>query len=486
LCHNDLDPLKTWYEYINWIESQYDEKDESSGLKDVIERCVAKSFNENLYANDKRFLEIFLKYTKQICDPLEVFKLMFKEGRFVRLADFYINWSWMCEDVSDYKEAERILQLALENQAQPEKLITIAKQKLMDKLEIATINFENDTVEVAGVDVTGASIKRLPLQNQVKSEPNKLLIEKNDSCNQGPSKGGSNDAKPAESIEPIESKAFQIHMDAPETIDPPVDMAPRMKANKLAPRTVVTQSEPEVQPAPPVKKPPPKLVIMEQLGPNQRFFADLNRVYASETEFSFEEIRYRKLMASKKRESEKQANQQLCSEINDLRQALDSKQENDKQNLNLLKELETLKKQINDLIKRQNVSIAEKRARDENDGPPLQLECGDKRVKIGSPAKSVISGGKFGLRERKNVNEKELTLVQELWNGSIANYSEVSDDTKPMKFGRPNKDFSIFKDPTQVNALNFTTQDAFTIALPQDASEFRAKFASTPAPSKFR
>lgn len=470
LCHKDLDPLKAWYEYINWLESQYDEDDLSSGLEGVIERCVTENFDSELYMNDKRFLEIFLKYVKRVCDPLESYMCMFEAGRFLRLADFFINWSKNCEAVSDYAQAERILDLAIQNQAKPETLITVAKQKLVNKLsklEISKINFKNDSFK---------EISPIPIKSVHKSQ---MSLKGSKSVQSG--KGLSISKAPD-----VISSASKLSKSSLVNVDDPL-AGTHTETNRSFPIVDVLKPVSKEQPN---KKGAPKLVIMEQLGSNQRFHADLKRVYVGDTEFSFEEIRYRKFVASKKREAEKKVNQQLCNEIAGLRQALATKEAND--NNKLMKELETLKKQINDLIKRQNESIADtnKRPRDENDGPSQIVMMGnssDKRIRL-----AAASPGKFGLRERRNGNDKDLTLVREMWNGSLSNYSGVSDDTKPVKCGR--KDFSIFKDPSQinfvqkdasVNPLNFTSQDAFTIALPQDASEFRAKFASTPAPSKF-
>ena len=261
----------------------------------------------------------------------------------------------------------------------------------------------------------------------------------------------------------------------------------------------------------------PKIVIFENLKPNQKFYADLKRVYADNTEYSFEEIRMRKMKKMTKqnrKRKESQPNSELIKEIEMLKAKIKENEERDKVKESLQNQVDILKKQIEMIIANSiTTQQGSKRYLDEVDCGGSELDKA-KRLKLSE--NKQLDSARNRLRELtvQRDADKELTIVRDLWNGTFASqygspahlnqnqseYINHNNKGQQQTTNQRNKEqFSIFKDPTTNNLTRTNdfsyypqmysttaTQDCFTIALPRDPSEFNAKLSSTPAMSKRR
>lgn len=237
----------------------------------------------------------------------------------------------------------------------------------------------------------------------------------------------------------------------------------------------------------------PKVVIFDKLKPDQRFFADLKRIYKDNTEYSFEEIRMKKLKRLKSTKEQSVANIELLKEIEFLKAKLKENEERDKEKESLQNQVDILKRQIEMIIANSvttaTTTCSSKRVLDEVDGEVNR----SKKLKL-SENRQLINSLK---KEKRKENEKEdLTIVREMWNATFASQNSPGNCTNfnQQAANQQRKDFTIFKDATQTTQFIKTndfsyyphmmgttaTQEHFTIALPHDPSEFRAKLVSTP------
>ena len=213
-----------------------------------------------------------------------------------------------------------------------------------------------------------------------------------------------------------------------------------------------------------------------------------------------------------------------------LKAKIKANEKRDKEKESLQNQVDILKKQIEMIIQASTATTTtqnSKRYLDEVDcididkSKKLKLSENKKftRTKLRELNTTFTSKTNVTANSNKKEEREELTIVRDMWNGTVAsqyspavkdlnNQTELAnkDQTSANKNQRKEQ-FSIFKDPTQSNLTKtndfeerhfsyypqmFSTtatqalQDCFTIALPHDPSEFNAKLASTPAMSKRR
>lgn len=56
------DPLELWFEYIGWVEQSYPKSGKESALDDLLKKCLSKFEKDSRYAQDPRFIRLFIKY----------------------------------------------------------------------------------------------------------------------------------------------------------------------------------------------------------------------------------------------------------------------------------------------------------------------------------------------------------------------------------------------------------------------------------------
>lgn len=516
-------------------------------LINLIEKCIEKFASDPKYKNDARFYAIFYKYTQITSDPDDVYDSIYSLSLFDKLAKFYISWSWVLVNLCKEEKALSILNLGLEKKAEPINLLIQAKEELETSIgekrtmhtsepsneplsssqhQVVVLRERKSRLSVEPISATVASLAtRLSLSSKSlkANTPKENLLLKSTASRQGfeileedsdenrPDSSSEQTNRPSSAVaghqeqtdrEP--SRQEQSHQTQPDQTNRPNDVSkPKVKQNLMQ----------RMKPLDDYKE--PKLVIFESLKPNQKFYADLKRMYADNTEYSFEEIRMRKMKKLARKHKESQPHCELVKEIEMLKSKIKENEQRDREKESLQNQVDMLKKQIEMIIQASSLATTttqhSKRCLDEVDGPLADV---DRTKKLKLSENKQLTGKVNKLRELplKKDAEKELTIVRDMWNGTFASqyntsqYSPASNQNEQRNkaleekhVAGQRKEFSIFKDPTQSNLtktndfsyypqmLSTTaTQDCFTIALPRDPSEFNAKMASTPAMSRQR
>lgn len=117
--YNGPDPLDLWSSYIQWVEENYPQGGRESDLLVVLEQCLEKLRDKDVYKSDRRLLEVYLRYLDLTERNSEWYSQLYGAGYFHRLAGFYIHWAETLESVNNFKEGTRVYQLGISNKAEP-------------------------------------------------------------------------------------------------------------------------------------------------------------------------------------------------------------------------------------------------------------------------------------------------------------------------------------------------------------------------------
>lgn len=56
------DPLEAWFEYISWVEQCFPKSGKEGGIDELLEKCLKTFANETRYFQDKRMVQLYIKY----------------------------------------------------------------------------------------------------------------------------------------------------------------------------------------------------------------------------------------------------------------------------------------------------------------------------------------------------------------------------------------------------------------------------------------
>ncbi|XP_056006228.1 mitotic checkpoint serine/threonine-protein kinase BUB1-like isoform X2 [Ostrea edulis] len=113
------DPLEVWFSYVLWTEQAFPKGGNESPLWQLLERCI-REFNEtNMYKNDRRYVDIWIRYANLSTESEEIFKFMHDQGIGIELSCFYESWANVTELGGYTKKADSIYQLGISRGAQP-------------------------------------------------------------------------------------------------------------------------------------------------------------------------------------------------------------------------------------------------------------------------------------------------------------------------------------------------------------------------------
>jgi len=155
------DHLEPWHRYVIWTEQNFP-AGSSSELKLILERCIRtfhKSEKYKIYKEDKRLVQIYLKYADILKDPSDVFDYMFDQQIGMSHAPFYESWAAVLEVSSNYKKADEIYQLGIARNAQPFNSLQRQYQQFLARLA-AKVKEEVDE-NVAGAEDQRGSLAAL-------------------------------------------------------------------------------------------------------------------------------------------------------------------------------------------------------------------------------------------------------------------------------------------------------------------------------------
>lgn len=135
------DPLVLYLDYIDWINHAFPQggSSRSSGMLDVIERCITYFKDSERYRDDERYVKIWLWYMelfsdkyKSDCKDLFIFMLRNRIGSKVPL--MYEELSSLLYELKEYKYAISVINLGLKECKYGNKLLVDKRQLLLEKL----------------------------------------------------------------------------------------------------------------------------------------------------------------------------------------------------------------------------------------------------------------------------------------------------------------------------------------------------------------
>ncbi|XP_069677495.1 uncharacterized protein [Periplaneta americana] len=145
------DPLELWYEYILWVEQSFLRDCREGKLYLLLERCLTQFKDDERYLQDKRYMELWIRYIEMSTNPLEVYKKCHAHGIGKYYAYFYMAWAYELEKMGDNKRANHVFLEGCKNNAQPREdleeahknfQLRIARHVLSGQLDIDTVNAE--------------------------------------------------------------------------------------------------------------------------------------------------------------------------------------------------------------------------------------------------------------------------------------------------------------------------------------------------------
>ncbi|TGZ76976.1 hypothetical protein EX30DRAFT_367053 [Ascodesmis nigricans] len=115
------DPLDVWLRYIKWTNDTFPSGNSAeSGLLNLIERCTRQFVKDTQYANDPRYLKLWIQYAQQFSDaPREVFAYLARNQIGQKLALFYEEYAAMLESQGRRTQAEEMYNMGLNANARP-------------------------------------------------------------------------------------------------------------------------------------------------------------------------------------------------------------------------------------------------------------------------------------------------------------------------------------------------------------------------------
>ncbi|KAL0969192.1 hypothetical protein UPYG_G00223690 [Umbra pygmaea] len=122
------DPLDVWDRYVKWTEQTYPQGGKESNLSVLLERAVVRFTEDKKYHNDKRYIDIWVKFAQNGPEPLDIYRYMRAQGIGLQQASFYIAWSEEYENQGNFRAADNVFQEGFKREAEPhERLLQFHK-----------------------------------------------------------------------------------------------------------------------------------------------------------------------------------------------------------------------------------------------------------------------------------------------------------------------------------------------------------------------
>ncbi|KAK7204640.1 Mad3/BUB1 homology region 1-domain-containing protein [Myxozyma melibiosi] len=134
---DDLDdPLEVWLDYLKWTHETYPQgASVESGLISLLERCTTQFQSATHYANDPRYLRVWLEYAKYNDSPREIFSFLFQRGIGVELATFYEQYAHLLESLNRKNQADEVFRMGIERDARPTERLRRRYTEFIERLE---------------------------------------------------------------------------------------------------------------------------------------------------------------------------------------------------------------------------------------------------------------------------------------------------------------------------------------------------------------
>jgi checkpoint serine/threonine-protein kinase len=120
LSHELDDPLEVWIRYLGWTKDAFPWGNNAhSGYIELLERCSKQFVRSTHYANDPRYLKIWIEYARFSDDPRELFCFLARNEIGQQLATFYEEFAAWLEGNGRKGQADEVYQMGLMAGARP-------------------------------------------------------------------------------------------------------------------------------------------------------------------------------------------------------------------------------------------------------------------------------------------------------------------------------------------------------------------------------
>ncbi|CAL1279057.1 unnamed protein product [Larinioides sclopetarius] len=113
------DPLSIWCKYIKWVEQNYPKGGRDGHIEQLIQQCLTILKDKSEYYDDKRFIEIWLKFANMVSVPTEIYNYMYSHKIGCKSASFFAAWSWELESQANISKADQVLNEGIRRKAEP-------------------------------------------------------------------------------------------------------------------------------------------------------------------------------------------------------------------------------------------------------------------------------------------------------------------------------------------------------------------------------
>ncbi|XP_037039331.1 uncharacterized protein LOC119076591 isoform X2 [Bradysia coprophila] len=113
------DPLELWFDYIGWVEQSYPKSGKAAALDDLLKKSLSKFEKDSRYAQDSRFIRLFIKYIDSKDNPHLYYTKLYNSGVGTMVADLYIAWAHYFDVLDEFDQAKAVYQKGLDARAAP-------------------------------------------------------------------------------------------------------------------------------------------------------------------------------------------------------------------------------------------------------------------------------------------------------------------------------------------------------------------------------
>ncbi|MBN3317829.1 BUB1 kinase, partial [Atractosteus spatula] len=115
------DPLELWMRYISHLDDTAPSEERT--ISHVLNRLVENFFHDKRYHDDIRYVKSCIRCSRFYKDPLQLLRYLYDHGIGTTAAHLYTSWASELERQGQLKQAEALLQRAVEIKAEPAQLL---------------------------------------------------------------------------------------------------------------------------------------------------------------------------------------------------------------------------------------------------------------------------------------------------------------------------------------------------------------------------
>ncbi|XP_015218149.2 mitotic checkpoint serine/threonine-protein kinase BUB1 [Lepisosteus oculatus] len=115
------DPLELWMRYISHLDDTAPSEERT--ISHVLNRLVENFFHDKRYHDDIRYVKSCIRCSRFYKDPLQLLHYLYDHGIGTKAAHLYTSWASELERQGQLKQADTLLQRAVEMKAEPAQLL---------------------------------------------------------------------------------------------------------------------------------------------------------------------------------------------------------------------------------------------------------------------------------------------------------------------------------------------------------------------------